>query len=450
MPTGDFSLYAHWTGNPYKVHFDANGGSGTMVDQAFVYGTAQKLSANAFKNGMYAFAGWAMKPDGEVVYADGQSVENLTASANGVVTLYAVWTMDRLLLYTEVTEAAPTAAASTYDGYLYDAAGNVKGTIQVKVGKPNAKTKLASVKAVVVGLDGKKKNLKAAEKGKAEILADGTTTIPLVGGDACEVKLGAHGMSGTYGDYEIDGGLNVFTSKDAADKAVATAALNQWRGAVNVAWREDATGRVPPYHTLTVMIAAKGKAKVAGTLADGAKVSATSQLVVGEDWCCVPVAYAKRGVNLAFNVWLPKVATGRDTPSVVGLGDAVVGKPGTLRAGAAFCLGAVLGDAKYADYLPDGMAVVQSGTKWTLPKAGKVQLAKDGTVDEAKLGGNPSALKLTYKAADGTFKGSFKAYADVNGKPKATTVNVTGVLVDGTGYGTAAVKKAAVAPVTIE
>ena len=42
------------------------------------------------------------------------------------------------------------------------------------------------------------------------------------------------------------------------------------------------------------------------------------------------------------------------------------------------------------------------------------------TVDEAKAGENPSGLKLTYKAKDGTFKGSFKAYADVGGKPKAT------------------------------
>ena len=62
---------------------------------------------------------------------------------------------------------------------------------------------------------------------------------------------------------------------------------------------------------------------------------------------------------------------------------------------------------------------------------------------------NPSTLKLTYKAKDGTFKGSFKAYADVNGRPKATTVNVTGVLIDGVGYGTATIKKVGGVPVTI-
>ena len=44
-----------------------------------------------------------------------------------------------------------------------------------------------------------------------------------------------------------------------------------------------------PYQTLSVTIAAKGKVKVIGTLADGTKVSASGQLIVGEEWCCVPV-----------------------------------------------------------------------------------------------------------------------------------------------------------------
>jgi hypothetical protein len=60
------------------------------------------------------------------------------------------------------------------------------------------------------------------------------------------------------------------------------------------------------------------------------------------------------------------------------------------------------------------------------------------------------SLRLTYKAKDGTFKGSFKAYADANGKPKATTANVAGVLIDGVGYGAAIVKKVGGVGVTIE
>ena len=243
VEAGDSGIYASWIANAYMVRFNANGGTGTMADQAFVYGTAQKLSVNAFKHGMYAFVGWATKPDGEVVYADGQLVENLTASANGVVTLYAVWTMDRPMLFTDVTDAAPQTAASVYDGYLYNkSTGALAGTIQVKVGKPGKDGK-AAVKATVVGLDDKKKSLKAVEKSKALIQTNSPTTVQLVGGDACEVTIGAKGMSGTYGSYDIDGALNVFASKDAADKATAAAVLGKWQGVVNVAWRSLPTRR---------------------------------------------------------------------------------------------------------------------------------------------------------------------------------------------------------------
>ena len=94
------------------------------------------------------------------------------------------------------------------------------------------------------------------------------------------------------------------------------------------------------------------------------------------------------------------------------------------------------------DYLPEGVDISLSGTKWVLPKAGKVTFVK-GTdeVDEDKTGENPSGLKLSYKAKDGSFSGSFKVYAIVNGKIKSYTANVAGVLVDGIGYGTATLKK---------
>ena len=452
---GLVNLYATWTANTYTVTFDANGGAGGWSSN-MVYGAA--IAAPAVTREGYTFAGWQPAP-----------LETVPAND---VTFTAQWEISEIVkpdpgpepdpepvaeetprLWTEVTGAAP-AAASTYEGYLYDAGGNVKGTIQVKVGKPNKKTGLAAVKATVIGTDGKKKTLKAAEKGKAQIAGDGPTTIPLAGGDACEVILGAKGMGGTYGAHVIDGSLNVFASKDAADKSVAAGVLGKWKGAVNVAWRRVEDNA--PYQTLSVAIAAKGKAKVAGTLADGTKVSAKGQLIVGEEWCCVPVVAAKKA-KLAFAVWLPvddKAAGtaaphGAPAPVVVGLDDAIAGKPRALKAGAAFRLGGEMGDATYGAYLPNGIAVT-GGAKWTLPKAGKVQLAKDGTVDAAKLGENPSALKLTYKAKDGTFKGSFKAYADVGGKPKGTTVKVTGVLVDGVGYGAATVKGSGGVAVTVE
>ena len=448
VPDGDFTLYDNWTGNPYKVRFNANGGTGTMADQAFVYGTAQKLASNAFKRKMYAFAGWARSTDGAAEFTDGQSVENLATAADGVFTLYAVWTMDRPVLWEEVTGAVSAVAASVYDGYLYDGDGNVKGTIQVKVGKPNAKTKVASVKATVIGLDGKKKSLKAIDKGKAVIAPDSTTDVYFTGGDTCMLTLGQYGMSGRYGNLHVDGSRNLFTSKNKGEQSDASAMASKW-AAVNVAWDEG---------ILSVATDKKGKAKISGSFASGTKVSAKSQMIIGADWCCVPVAWAKKGESIAFVLWMRR--DGGAGAMAVGLGnDVKVGTPTALKGGAEFCMDTaglcniLGGGATYEDYLPDGISVERNGMKWIVAggaKAGKVTISKDGTVDGTKAGANPSALKLSYKAKDGTFTGSFKAYAKVNGKPKATTVNVTGVMVGDSGYGLATIKKRGSVTVTIK
>ena len=450
------------------VTFDAQGGDVDMAARTITSGAELETLPNPVKEG-YAFEGWF------TAAAGGTKITSKTVVVNKVV-YYAHWSDNgggqgggktpaaTHGLYGNMGGTVSSLAASEYDGYLVDAEGNLAGTIQVKVGKPNANTGLAAVKATVIGPDGKKKNLRAADRGKALLAGDGPVEVVLAGGEPCTVTLGAYGMTGTYGNCSIDGGLNVFASKDAADKVVAAAALGAWQGAVNVAWKGDAARpEAAPYQTLTVSIAAKGRAKASVTLADGTKASASSQLIVGEDWCCVPVLEPKKS-HLAFTLWLPRSPSATDgtsvvpvdgqdarSPGVVGLADAVVGKPGTLKNGAAFRLGAALGDATYAMYLPDGVPVA-GGARWTLPRAGKVAYRRGTTdVDEAKLLDNPSALKLTYTARSGTFKGSFKTYAAANGRPKATTVNVTGVLVNGVGYGAATVRKPALAvPVTIE
>ena len=62
---------------------------------------------------------------------------------------------------------------------------------------------------------------------------------------------------------------------------------------------------------------------------------------------------------------------------------------------------------------------------------------------KSKFTDNMSGLKLTYKAKDGSFKGSFKVYNLEKGKIKSYTVNVTGVMIGAKGYGTATIKKPA-------
>ena len=324
--------------------------------------------------------------------------------------------------------------------------GVLIGTIQVKVakGKTDKKTGAFSAKvtATVQLADGSRKI--SFKNGVAD--EHGNVTGLTAAGHALSVSLGASGMAGTMDGNSVDGARNVFSAKDAASKAAAAAIERKWIGAVNV---------VGDGVVLSVTVAKKGKVKVAGTV-DGVKVSATSQLLVGAETCCIPVVIAKRA-NLAFNLWLR--ADG--SVEIAGLDGATAGKAEALKSGAAFRMdGAALAQALpglYGDYLPGGLSVAQSGTKWVVAgdaKAGKLKLLKDSSEidrEKSKFTDNMSGLKLTYKAKDGSFKGSFKAYALENGKLKSYTVNVTGVMVGDTGYGEATLKKPAVSfPITVE
>ena len=83
----------------YTVSFYGNGSigipvTGTMSDQAFQYGVAQSLSANAFSREGFTFAGWNTQPDGSgASYSDGEAVTGLTSEDGAVIDLYAQWTV---------------------------------------------------------------------------------------------------------------------------------------------------------------------------------------------------------------------------------------------------------------------------------------------------------------------------------------------------------------------
>ncbi len=87
----DVVLYAVWEANVYTISYDANGGTGSMDDGEFSYGTVGALSGNTFEKTGHTFLGWALSANGEAVYDDGVSVADLCSVNNGNVTLYAVW-----------------------------------------------------------------------------------------------------------------------------------------------------------------------------------------------------------------------------------------------------------------------------------------------------------------------------------------------------------------------
>ena len=91
VPTADQELFAHWTPETYTIRYNANGGTGSMADQSFVYGSPVVLRANTFSRADKSFVGWAVAADGSVVYPDGGSLGSVAAIENGVINLYAVW-----------------------------------------------------------------------------------------------------------------------------------------------------------------------------------------------------------------------------------------------------------------------------------------------------------------------------------------------------------------------
>ena len=83
---------ASWTAHHYTVHYDANGGEGSMDDQALTYDEGA-LAANAFTAPTdYVFNGWNTEDDGSgTAYTDQQAAPNVSPDDGATVTLYAQW-----------------------------------------------------------------------------------------------------------------------------------------------------------------------------------------------------------------------------------------------------------------------------------------------------------------------------------------------------------------------
>lgn len=80
------SYVAVFEAQQYTLHFDANGGEGTMGDLTYTHGQDQSLTKCGFTRAGYDFLGWATAADGNVAYHDQQSL-----SITQDTTLYAVW-----------------------------------------------------------------------------------------------------------------------------------------------------------------------------------------------------------------------------------------------------------------------------------------------------------------------------------------------------------------------
>lgn len=113
------TFYVEWTANTYEVAFNNNGGSGSMSNESFTYDAASKaLTTCTFTPPEHKyFTGWNTAPGGGgTSYTDGQSVQNLTSTNNGTVTLYAQWADHTYTNYTTTCCATKITMAKSITG----------------------------------------------------------------------------------------------------------------------------------------------------------------------------------------------------------------------------------------------------------------------------------------------------------------------------------------------
>lgn len=113
-PGSAVTVEATFAPNTYTVTYNGNGADGgATASQAMTYDQAAALTANGFTFTGKQFIGWSTTPTGTPAYADQAGVKNLTAAANGDVTLYAQWVPAGSYQVTETGDSHVTASSST-------------------------------------------------------------------------------------------------------------------------------------------------------------------------------------------------------------------------------------------------------------------------------------------------------------------------------------------------
>ncbi len=121
---GVVNLYAVWKGYSYSIAFDKNSDEvlGSIETVTAQYGSEKVLpSVSAFTAEEHKhFAGWALSPNGEAVYGDGESVINLTNVKDATIVLYAKWEYDKYnVVYTVAGVSVYTDEVSYNSSYTF-------------------------------------------------------------------------------------------------------------------------------------------------------------------------------------------------------------------------------------------------------------------------------------------------------------------------------------------
>lgn len=332
---------------------------------------------------------------------------------------------------TPVLGAFTAEKAATYVGWLRNDDGSLYATLSVKAGA--ARTgRDSKVTVTVTPVGGKRKNVK---------------TVVTPGGnpkDANGIVFGSLGLTGVFEGHVVEAAQDFSKAKLAEHKAMLAK--------VPVGTHALAAMTPSGLAALSVTVSNKGKAKISGTVA-GKKLSLSTVGALGEKMFAVPVVYAKRGLSVAFVLWIPLDGSG---PKITGLSAdwtlAALGEAKPLADGEHFF---TMETPPFRDYLetvdgayvsPAGEPFSVTGAKWAVPKtAGKLKYDREAARPVVVLKNgeyvNLAALKLKYTAKSGAVSGSFYLYHLLNGALKKDKVTVGGIVVDGRFYGSGTIKK---------
>ena len=92
----EVNIYAGWTANTYKLHFDKNNtnATGVMSDQTLTYDAPEanrKINKNIFTYTGHTFVGWNTQANGQGTPYTDEQVINLVTTNNQTINLYAQW-----------------------------------------------------------------------------------------------------------------------------------------------------------------------------------------------------------------------------------------------------------------------------------------------------------------------------------------------------------------------
>ena len=308
-----------------------------------------------------------------------------------------------------------------FGGFASSAASNLSGGLELKVAKGGKATATVQLPA-----DSKKPFSLKKFKFTGALAADGTATL------ACSKHVGQMVLrvskTAASGTVEHDGrkyDCSAALTSDAAQKAMAAFKDKVWVLSLRTSSRPESF--LNGYSALSVSANKSGKAKVSGFLADGTKVSVSVQGRLVDGALVVPVS-----------------------------------APLYKNKAGGFCLTLRLGTS--------GAVKIERASKWiSLLNGVRTELDWGETAGFAAgpslLGSSlkfaaadfPAGLdpdtvfseKLSYNAKTGLFKGSFKVLPSGSASRSKKTAAVNGAVVDGSGYGSAVIKKYGALPVTV-